>query len=470
MADTSKTLTKLLPFRVNPDDPFEGDALDRRELCEGLANFIENSTTPYTLAISADWGSGKTVFLQMLEAYLKKQEFRCVFFNAWEADFYDSALPALIGEVKGEIERQIKTSDYSTEKAKDLVNAFRSWETASKIVVALCKELPVGGEIIGALSQTAKEAWKNHDSVEHYLEYQKALKKFKKTLGEFASNSENGKPLVILVDELDRCRPNFALDVLEKTKHIFDVKSVFFVFGLNKKELGKTIETIYGQIDAERYLRRFFDETMNLVNLTDSLGQAMDRIGLTDLLEKRDDPRIQGSNLQFTDCLNLFFGMFGPFSLRDREQILAAIKITLSMTPLQERAYPVLLFYFTIVKLINPDLFQKSKIGANPKDQSSFPFKEHLEFYRNRAGFKDYQDIYAGTHGDHLEPYVLLNAIHFQHNDKYKEQVIQKINECSGNENFFMGSILRTANEANAIPSNIGSFVDKVDSLGKLIT
>lgn len=470
MNDTAKVLTKHQPFKVNPKKPFEGDALDREELCKGLENFIENSTTPYTLAINASWGNGKTVFLQMLEAHLKLQEFHCIFFSAWEADFYDNALPALIGEIKGEIERQIKSSDYSIEKTKELINTFRTWEAASKTVVALCKELPVGGEIIGALSQIAKEAWKNHDSVEHYLEYQKALKKFKKTLGEFASNSAKGKPLVILVDELDRCRPDFALDILERTKHIFDVNSVFFVFGLNKKELEKTIETIYGQIDAEHYLRRFFDETINLVNLANPLDQAMDKIGLTNLLEKRSDSLMPTDNSQLIHYLNLFFGMFGPLSLRDREQVLASVKVTLSMTSLQERAYPILLFYFTIVKLVNPNLFQKSKIGVNPEDQSSFPFEEHFEFYRDCAGFGDYQDIYAPAHHKYLEFYVMLHAIYFRHNDVYRQKVTQEMSEYNEDDNRFMSSVYFMAAEKGAIPDNIGAFIDRIDSVGKLIT
>jgi len=332
MADTSKTLTKLLPFKVNPENPFDGDALDREKLCEGLANFIENSTTPYTLAVNAGWGNGKTVFLQMLEAYLTKQGFRCVFFNAWKADFYNDALPALIGEIK----EQIRTSNDFNEKTKELGKVFTSLGVMSKFVAALAKALPAGAEIIDTLSQVAKEVWQSHDSVEHYLEYGKTLEEFKESIEKFASNSANGKPLVILVDELDRCRPDFALDVLEKTKHIFDVKSVFFVFGLNKKELGKTIETIYGRINSEHYLRRFFDETINLFNQANLLNRTADEIGLTDRLKSSDDRQ------QITDYLNPFFETFKP-SLRDQKQIVSSIKISLLMTPSGGQIFPILL-------------------------------------------------------------------------------------------------------------------------------
>ena len=72
----------------------------------------------------------------------------------------------------------------------------------------------------------------------HYKSYRNAVDEFKEALQGFASSGEDGRPLVIFVDELDRCRPDFALDVLEKVKHVFDVSSVFFVFAVNKEELG----------------------------------------------------------------------------------------------------------------------------------------------------------------------------------------------------------------------------------------
>ena len=466
MTNAIETLTKLLPFKVNPNDPFEGDALDRKELCEGLENFIQNSTTPYTLAINASWGNGKTVFLQMLEAHLKKQGFLCVFFDAWEADFYDNALSALIGEIK----EQIKTSKGFNSKARKLGKALISSGIVSEFITAFVKAVPVVGESTDAISTEVKKSLRDHDSVEHYLKYREALKEFKESLRTIAQNNANTKPLVILVDELDRCRPDFALDVLEKIKHIFNVKSVFFVFGLNKKELGKTIEKIYGGINAAGYLRRFFDETINLVNTTNLLNRTMNEIGLTNLLKKRNEQHLNNYNLKLPEYLNLLFEMFN-LSLRDQQQVLSSIKISLLMTPREEPIFPVLLSYFTIVKLINPSLFQKSKIGADWPNQSSFPCKEHLEFYRKHAGFESHEDfcdaISKDSHHQHHAPYLLLNAIYYQHDDAYKRHVNQE-----SDENRVCHSVRLLADNSKDylhVPGNPGYFIDKIDSIGKLI-
>ena len=71
--------------------------------------------------------------------------------------------------------------------------------------------------------------------------------------------ADTGYPLVFIIDELDRCRPTFAIELLERVKHIFDIPDMVFVFGINRDELCSSIQSVYGEIDADTYLRRFFD-------------------------------------------------------------------------------------------------------------------------------------------------------------------------------------------------------------------
>ena len=75
---------------------------------------------------------------------------------------------------------------------------------------------------------------------------------------------ETGHPMVFIIDELDRCRPTFAIELLERVKHIFDVPNLVFVFGINRDELCTSLQSIYGEIDASVYLRRFFDMEFTL--------------------------------------------------------------------------------------------------------------------------------------------------------------------------------------------------------------
>ena len=72
------------------------------------------------------------------------------------------------------------------------------------------------------------------------------------------------KKLVIFVDELDRCKPTFAISVLERVKHLFNIENIVWVFSINKAQLIMNIRHFYGEIDAGQYLQRFFDFELQL--------------------------------------------------------------------------------------------------------------------------------------------------------------------------------------------------------------
>ena len=92
-----------------------------------------------------------------------------------------------------------------------------------------------------------------------YLEKRAAKEELKQHLANLATEGrgDTDQPLLFIIDELDRCRPTFAIELLERVKHIFDVPNIAFVFGINRDELVKSLESVYGGIDAGTYLRRF---------------------------------------------------------------------------------------------------------------------------------------------------------------------------------------------------------------------
>ena len=96
-----------------------------------------------------------------------------------------------------------------------------------------------------------------------YGEAKQAITEFRQTLGDVAdalSEDHNGRPLVVVVDELDRCRPSYAIELLETAKHPFAVDRVVFVLAVNRAQLAESVRALYGAgFNSEGYLRRFFD-------------------------------------------------------------------------------------------------------------------------------------------------------------------------------------------------------------------
>ena len=84
---------------------------------------------------------------------------------------------------------------------------------------------------------------------------------FKNSLANFIEKSTEDKPVVFIIDELDRCRPNYAVEVLEQIKHLFSVPKIVFVLSIDKEQLGHAVRGVYGseKLNADEYLRRFID-------------------------------------------------------------------------------------------------------------------------------------------------------------------------------------------------------------------
>ena len=412
--------TKIQPLEVNEEAPFAGDGLNRQELCKTWTNFIERSSTPFVLAVDAKWGDGKTTFLKMWRAYLKQQGFKTVFFDAWSCDFYDEALPALIGEIQKQIEPEPSFKDTANKLVKLLPSAAKS-------IIAMTAG-NAGKEIIEFL----QEAGQQHGKIQDYLNYRTAVDEFKQELGKTAKpGKENpGKLLVIFVDELDRCRPPFAIEVLEKVKHIFDVEFIFFVFAINKNELKKSINTIYGEIDSERYLQKFFDKTIPLVNTGNLIDTSIKKTGLENLTERPGGSLNVGYSIESLDNVKKWLKLFSEtfnISLRNQEQLTSALGMPFLTLANRTGVFPVFLAYFTMLRSINPDLYAKFIIAADDAT-AQFPFEENLEFYRKHAGFPDPRTNNGEIPSRHLGPYGYLCAIYFEKNAEFRAEMDNIIN------------------------------------------
>lgn len=393
--------SKVKPIEVNDENPHEHDALDRKRDCIFLVDLIEESDTPFTLAVDAEWGNGKTVFIKMLQAHLKEKGFRCVFFNAWECDFYSEPLAPLIAEISRQIPSDSFIGKIFQEKGPNLLECFKGAVSLTHpLAPAIIKVLQTG------LGKTRIEGL---SSIKDYEDYRSALEDFKKSLEKFSSEGQDGKPLVVLIDELDRCRPDFAINTLERVKHIFDVPSLFFVIAVNKKEFSNVVKSFYGCEDGERYLEKFFDlvfplkNEKNLINL--SLAEVrFDRF--RGKIESLTNNRIQieenAYRKLFSKHLESISKVFN-LPLRIQEKLAKMLSTALTTVDYEfisrslsggwdkNESYRQIQFrcqlfcYFLALGIANPDLFRRSIESENVE---SFPWEEHIKFYLYKSGIE----------------------------------------------------------------------------------
>lgn len=261
----------------DPDDTWADDVLDRKEFAEYLTSLVESSATPLSVSINSEWGTGKSFFLRRWAMGLSKAH-PVVVFNAWQADHRADPLDALLAELNFQLSQfrgiQKKAQKRLREKSIALLKVATPFtlKVMGRLLLGseAVKEITeLRSEIQGDLAEGAEEAAEL--AIESYSSQREAIENLKDALTELVRASEESAksgidgPLVFVIDELDRCRPPFAVGILEKVKHILSTQGVVFIIATDLTQLGHSIRGLYGEsFDSQTYLRRFFDHYLRL--------------------------------------------------------------------------------------------------------------------------------------------------------------------------------------------------------------
>ena len=255
-------------IKVPDYDPFDNDLLNWTETVEVLTRLVRAIEGPSVLAVDAAWGNGKSTFIRIWAQYLRNKGFSTVEFNAWETDYSSDPFVALSSELtdgltrngidKSLAEKLDGIKEAGTEVLRRSAPALIRLATAGLLDVSPFIEQGIG-ELLGTYAETR---------LAEYGETKEAVREFRCVLQDLAksiSSQSGGQPLVIFIDELDRCRPSYAIELLEIAKHFFAVDHVVFVLAVNRAELAHSIRALYGsEFDATGYMRRFIDVDLQL--------------------------------------------------------------------------------------------------------------------------------------------------------------------------------------------------------------
>lgn len=265
---------------------WENDRLNRKPYADRLTTLIKNTEGPYVIGLTSPWGSGKTFFLQAWHNQLVAEDKPCIYFNAWEMDASGDPLANLIAVCKQQADTFQSTTGRLKEKAK---KAFEHLPGVIRGAGGLATYLgvPVGGaaEASAKIIETIQDRLKEKDT-------------FKRQLTELASEiaAEKDFPLFIIIDELDRCRPPYTIDLLESIKHLFNVPHVVFLLAVDSTQLLQHVEHTFGlktcveddkivRDPRQEYLRKFFDIYFNLP-ITDNAAFIENTLDEMDIFNK----------------------------------------------------------------------------------------------------------------------------------------------------------------------------------------
>lgn len=368
------SLKKCQQMEIDAADPFKNDVLNRKANVEILTQFITSYEQSIVLCIDGGWGQGKTTFIKMWQQSLKNQDIPTIYFNAWESDYTDDALIALIGEIGLSIQELAGEDKTTAEKIIGRIYKFAANFTkataptmANLGIKAASGGLISADEISTAFGNLSESLVK--EQITKYEESRKTLGSFKEALSELARCYADGdahKPLVIFIDELDRCRPNFAIEVLEKAKHLFNVDNIIFVLATDKTQLGHSIRAVYGQgLDVNGYLRRFidFDYLLPSPVKSDFIVSLSKQLGLDKYLNRNIFSDYHLIKI-LKDIINLY-----NLTLREQEAFCNILNIAVrTHFYILEDNCVTFLFLLNILKLKFPDLYK----SLNRDNKSTF--------------------------------------------------------------------------------------------------
>ncbi|PLY08679.1 MAG: hypothetical protein C0626_12570 [Arcobacter sp.] len=254
-------IKKNNPIEINEDDIFKNDKLKRKDSIIDLSQLIKSNLEPLVLSINASWGSGKTTFVKLWQAYIKNEcNINSIYFSAWEDDFSKEPLISILGELNNYIEKNYPVNTpipQGFNKAIKMTGKVLKRGLPAFIKGSTAGVLDYDSGIEEAISSMSEESTK--ELIENYSRDKDVLKEFKNALENVLSKMDEDKPFIIFIDELDRCRPLYSIELLERIKHVFGIKRLIFVLSIDKVQLSESIKSQYGNINTNSYLKRFID-------------------------------------------------------------------------------------------------------------------------------------------------------------------------------------------------------------------
>ena len=347
-------------IEIPENNPFQNCELGRQPYANILESVVMNGKDGSVMSLDGAWGTGKTTFVRMWQQQLNNHDFKTIYFNAWEHDYMTDPLVALMGELYN------LSIENKAEKTFSKVVA-EGGKIFSSIFAALGKaaiKKYVGDEAAdiaaGALDETKSIFQKELDK---YKEECDSLNAFRTALTDYAESIFSDKPLVFIVDELDRCNPTYAVKVLERIKHLFAIPHIVFVLAIDKEQLCNSICGFYGSdsINAAEYLRRFIDVELYLPtpDYEKFFDYLYSKMGLADYFEKNTGNNGYGAR-SYEELFHGFplkFITSKEMSLRQIEKLMIHVRLALQTIPTNYEPCPDLIAFFVYLRQYNHPLY-----------------------------------------------------------------------------------------------------------------
>ena len=258
------------------------DLLGVKKFIDGLIDYITICSTPMTIAIQGDWGTGKTSIMNMIKDGI---EDKCLYswFNTWEFSQFNMSDELVISLLKSMVDSlNIKEEDNNINKSlKILANSLKSG-------TLMAIDMAAGGRVADT-AEKVLDGFTNKDQTDYFNSVKVLKKQFQNHINEALEKS--GKDRVIMfVDDLDRLNPEKAVELLEVLKNFLDCENCVFILAIDYKVVYKGVKLKYDNVLDEDKGKAFFEKIIQLpfkvpvveYNLYNYVKHSLQEIGYSD--------------------------------------------------------------------------------------------------------------------------------------------------------------------------------------------
>jgi len=423
-------------IEIDEKDPFVNCKLDRKQYAQVLSDIVNTYADGFVLSINNEWGTGKTTFVKMWQQELKNNEVKTIYFNAWENDFDNNPLVALMSELETLTKKNNKTFKSVVEKGAVLTK-----DVLPALLKSVAKKYIDVDIVADAIENTTKGVTEIFEKeINEYTNKKKTVLEFQKELTKFVNETGSGKPLVFIIDELDRCRPDYAVKVLEQIKHFFSVAGIVFVLSIDKKHLASSIKGYYGSesINTDEYLRRFIDLEYSIPKPPTALfcEYLYTYYSFDDFYSsaKRRQYNVFDNDAEMFRKMALLLFNNSNATLRQQEKMFALTRLVLSSFKPNQYTFSHLLFVLIYMKTMKNQIYEGIK-------NNTYSIQELNDIFENLISV-DFEKEY----GVNLF-YVNALLLHFYNNSQEQDNKVKLFEtNAEGKLSCFIKSKLKTNN------------------------
>ncbi len=338
-------------------------------------------------------GRGENQFCENVEKMLCDNGVQCIYFDAFENDFYDDPFTVIVSVYYSFLKDKGLGSEKINNFKEQAIKVSKIFaKSGLKIVLKMLTAGVTDGtkameaiQAIGEEFSSLTDKYLFNEEVTSHKSKKDELKEFQESLEETINENFDGN-LVFIIDELDRCRPDYTVELIEKIKHIFNVPNLKFLLVMNRKQLEEAIKWKYGQsIDASNYLQKFIHAWLLLPS--NKSKYSSDKLKYFKTLTKKVGLHILLVHEGSIESIILYYDP----SLRQLEHFVRYLSVIMH-TGYWKDDYIGLICYLCLIKVLFPNVFQE--IGIRKIKYEDLIEKTKEKFWIGLEGRKTFYNIW----------------------------------------------------------------------------